>query len=160
MTSLGSKVAQEKEDALQSSFLESIKDWNLIEIPSDGNCLYYALAWLLWGKFDRTLAQRVRNSLANFMAANLDLWKGYLSDGPETQQAYLKQLRKPGTWGDYLELSHFEILHKVHLKVLAPTVSYNSDPDRDTPTRHIVWVANISCPPSRRGAPNPPLLRH
>ena len=45
---LKSKAAQEKEEAAQSSFLESIKDWNLIEIPSDGNCLYYALAWFLW----------------------------------------------------------------------------------------------------------------
>ena len=76
---LKSKEAQEKEEAKQSSFLESIKDWNLIEIPSDGNCLFYAMAWFLWGKFDRTLAQKVRNSLAN-------LWQQTLICGRVTSQ--------------------------------------------------------------------------
>ena len=57
-----------------------------------------------------------RNNLASFMEANKSMWSGYFVDANRSQDDYLKQLRQPGTWGDYLEVVHMEILYKVHLK--------------------------------------------
>ena len=38
---LRAKAAEDKEQALQETFLKSISDWNMIDVPPDGNCLFY-----------------------------------------------------------------------------------------------------------------------
>ena len=75
----------------------------------DGNCLFNSLVQLMRGcpQYDRELTQQFREFVVETMAERIKTdtnLRNALSTLNVTPQQYLKQMKKNGTWGGYIEI--------------------------------------------------------
>ena len=69
-------------------------------ISGDGNCMFRALAMVMYGS--ESFHDTVRSLLVNYIEKNTKNFKKYLSD--ENMEMHLKRLKQPGQWGTHVEL--------------------------------------------------------
>ena len=96
--------------ALFSNLLEEI-DCKLEHRARDGNCLYRAFAWALFGDLSRYL--KIRADLADYVILNKKRFRPF---EPEIDQKITNQLLD-GSWGDILEIIALSEMFNVGVRV-------------------------------------------
>ena len=93
-------------------------DRKLCPISGDGNCLFRALALIIYGS--ESFHDRVRLLLTNFIEKNTKDFKKYLSD--ETMETHLKKLKQLGQWGGQVELKAAAGILKLPTYIYTPSL--------------------------------------
>ena len=75
-------------------------DKKLQPISGDGNCMFRALAMVMYGS--ESFHNTVRLLLVDYIKSNSKDFKKYLSN--ETMEVHLKRLMELGQWGTHMEL--------------------------------------------------------
>ena len=112
--------------AEETNFRNTIKkDLNMliIDMASDGNCMYRAIAAQAYG--DAELYNVVRQKCIDFIVAGKSWFKDFVPDN-EDFDAYCSRKRQEASWGDNLEQQAIAEMYKRSIKIYA----YSSEPMR------------------------------
>jgi len=86
----------------------------MIEMKSDGNCLFRVLAYQVEG--DQEKHGKYRQQVVTYMYENEDWLKEIMVDD-KAKDKYCKQMEKDGEWGDQIELTAIAYLYGVNILV-------------------------------------------
>lgn len=81
-----------------------------IEITGDGNCLYRALAYLIYE--DEGCYQTVKNCILDYIELKKEFFGNFILGGVENLNIYLNLKRREGIWGDDIEIQAFTEIYK------------------------------------------------
>ena len=95
--------------------LYSLQVSNIIE--RDGNCMFRAMSFHLFGKQTRHLT--VRTNAIAWLKANMDILHAFAAqgDGHFSADQYLDRMAKPGEWGDEIMLMAITQAYQVSIMV-------------------------------------------
>ena len=107
---LKSKYLQSDEDYSFRQKLENNGERQIIEMASDGNCLFRSISHQLYNDYGQK-HEDVRQEICDYLEENEDDFKVYLllddSDGNDDVcdfNEYINQMRKDGKWGGDVEI--------------------------------------------------------
>lgn len=113
--------------------------------PSDGNCLFHAVSFLLKSKqITDTPPDTLRKNVCEFIDNNLDLFREDLEREYGSVEKFQQVMRKKGTYGCCIVLNAFSILFNVNFYVHFPTNVFQTNPSTlgaaDRVALHIIFT--------------------
>jgi len=89
----------------ERKFREDLKGKKLfiLEVGTDGNCLFRAIAHQAYG--DEDLHRIVRDKCMDYILSEKDYFKDFVEGGDHSSlEAYVAAKRRNGVWGDDVEI--------------------------------------------------------
>lgn len=107
---------EQRESAFRSELLR--RNWEIVVVRADGNCLFRALAHALWG--DEALHTQLRVYVMDYMLKQRDHFSQFVA---EDFPRYVRRKRRDGCHGNHVELQAAADLLGVRIEVYAYSLS-------------------------------------
>lgn len=108
-----SALSVEEREAMFRAELSRVQ-WRIAVVRADGNCLFRALAYALWG--DEELHAQLRARVMDYIAAERDYFSQFVA---EDFRRYVRRKRRDGTHGNHVELQAAADMLNVRIEVYA-----------------------------------------
>jgi len=129
-TSSSSDAGFMVDEAFRQS-LQSGGTKTIVEMPSDGNCLFRALSDQLYGDYGQRYFHMVRNDICDYMESRESEFVHFLvlddndakklgEEDAKSYQHYMDQMRRDGEWGGNVELVAAARLYQRDITVYSP----------------------------------------
>lgn len=99
------------------SMLRSHRNWEIIEMQADGNCLFRSVSHQLYGTPEHHLIVRLK--CAEYMQSQSVFFSQFIEGGLTQFASYLTALRRDGEWGDHIELQAISEVYQRPIEVYA-----------------------------------------
>ena len=96
------------------------------KVVGDGNCLFRALAFILYGTEDDR--DKVKLCILEFEGQNGDLYREFVPEGNTSLEDHIQALRKPNAWGTHFELKAAATVYQMDVRVfmqISSTTDYH-----------------------------------
>lgn len=117
----------ESEEKLLNSLLSAHK-LRIVEMGGDGNCLFRAFSYQIYGSED--FHEIVRKASMDYILIEKDFFQDYVADGIIGLTRYVEKKSKDGVWGDDLEIQALSEIYErcVYVYAYSPKDTENSVP--------------------------------
>ena len=102
---------------LDNKFRQKLHSLNYVlhRVPSDGNCVFSSISDQVYGTDKHTLI--IREKCMDYIEKNSVYYSQFIEGGEKKMPAYIERKRKPGVWGDNLEIQALSEIYERPIEI-------------------------------------------
>ena len=104
-------------EKLEEQFKKKLQIYNRILhiVPSDGNCLFSSISDQVYGTDKHNLI--IREKCMDYIELNSVYYSQFIEGGEQKMKEYIERKRKPGVWGDNLEIQALSEIYQRPIEI-------------------------------------------